>query len=252
MKYIINFCIALLGFIYTVYGQTDKDNLMGKVSFVTSKSVYVKFDDTSVINVGDTLALSKNNLACLLVTNKSTTSVVCSKINECDIQKDDEVYYTPSLEKPETEKIVTKKIVEQVIESAEEGEKKSLYSQQINGRVSLSSYSTLSNIRDDRHRLMSRFSLTADHINDSKFSFDSYLNYRKNIVNGDESNFSPDSYLRVYNLALKYDATPTLSMTIGRNINPKMSSVGAIDGLQVEKYFGSTFVGAIAGVGNNQ
>jgi hypothetical protein len=34
---------------------------------------------------------------------------------------------------------------------------------------------------------------------------------------------------------------------LGRKINPKMSSLGAIDGLQVEKYFGKNYVGGIAG-----
>jgi hypothetical protein len=51
----------------------------------------------------------------------------------------------------------------------------------------------------------------------------------------------------VYNLALRYDASPTFSLTLGRRINPKISSLGAIDGLQVEKYVGNAYAGVIAG-----
>jgi hypothetical protein len=51
----------------------------------------------------------------------------------------------------------------------------------------------------------------------------------------------------VYHFALKYDVNPTLSVTVGRKINNKTSSLGAIDGLQAEKFFGKNYVGVIAG-----
>jgi hypothetical protein len=51
----------------------------------------------------------------------------------------------------------------------------------------------------------------------------------------------------VYDLNLRYDFDPTFSIVAGRKINPKISSVGAIDGLQIEKSFGKNYVGAISG-----
>ncbi|MCB0471474.1 MAG: hypothetical protein KDC56_00285, partial [Flavobacteriaceae bacterium] len=246
-SYILIFILLWITCSSVAYGQVGDQFIKGKVSFLTSKSVYVKFDDTSTLTIGDTLTLSKNKLACLIVTNKSTTSVVCSVINDCKIEKDDVVYFTPVLNKPGPENKPVENEIKIVTDEIEEKKKESIYSQYINGRASLSSYSTLSNTRDDRHRLMGRFSLTADHINDSKFSFDSYLNYRKNFITGNDSLYGPDSYFRVYSLSVKYDATPDLSFVIGRNINPKMSSVGAMDGLQVEKYFGTNYIGVIAG-----
>lgn len=55
------------------------------------------------------------------------------------------------------------------------------------------------------------------------------------------------SLFNVYNLNLRFDATEDLSLTVGRKINPKATSVGANDGLMVENYFGNFYVGAMAG-----
>jgi hypothetical protein len=119
--------------------------------------------------------------------------------------------------------------------------------EKIRGRVSLATNSTLSNERDDRHRIMGRFSIDADHIKDSKFSFNSYINYQQLLNQKDTSSLLRTSFLRVYSLGVRYEATPTLSLTLGRNINSKISSIGAIDGLQLEKFFGNKYVGAIVG-----
>ena len=249
----MNYRFCLISFFLitcsNIYGQ-EKDQLInGKVSFVTSKNVYVKFDDTKHIKVGDTLKFLNQKIPCLLVKNKSSSSVVCSAIYECDIKKGDEVYYNYSIKNKNLEKAIIVKEIDKnkdTIEIVNQEKKESRYLQKIKGRVSVASYSTLSNIRDDRHRVMYRFSLNADHINDSKFSLESYLTYRQYLKSG-ESNISRNNIFNVYNLALRYDFDPTLSVVIGRKINNKMSSIGAIDGLQVDKYFGKNYVGAIAG-----
>jgi hypothetical protein len=53
--------------------------------------------------------------------------------------------------------------------------------------------------------------------------------------------------LKVYGLSVKYEFDKTSSITFGRKINPRFSSIGAIDGLQFEKKFGQFSIGAIAG-----
>jgi len=100
---------------------------------------------------------------------------------------------------------------------------------------------------DDRHRTMLRFSVNADHINDSKFSFESYINYRKNIIQRELPVGYETSFLNIYNLAVTYDVDSTLSISLGRKINRKISSIGPIDGLQVDKYFKNFYVGGVAG-----
>jgi hypothetical protein len=127
-----------------------------------------------------------------------------------------------------------------------ERSKTSIYEENIRGRVSLASYNTISDVRDDRSIFRTRFSLDANHIGDSKVSVQSFLVYRNfNTTNDDYDGRT--GIFNVYNLNVRYDATPDLSVTAGRKINPKASSIGAVDGLQVEKYFGNFYVGAMGG-----
>jgi hypothetical protein len=232
------------------YAQDKESTLKGRVTFITSKNVYIKFENTEVIKIGDTLK-TINNIACLLVTNKSSNSIVSSKIGDCVIEKGMHVLYSL---KSQIEAIIEEEtIVENIginfndsIQSISKNTKKE-YSEDIRARLSASSYSTISEIREDRHRLMTRFALNANHINYSKLSIETYLNYRYNVNSEGVNTSNNDNALRVFNLALRYDIDPTLSITAGRKINYKISSLGAIDGVQAEKFLGNNYIGAIAG-----
>ncbi|MGB5555865.1 MAG: hypothetical protein WBM83_14510 [Flavobacteriaceae bacterium] len=243
MKYPI--FIILLILTYHTFGQDNDRILKGQISFVTSNNVYVKFENTEPIAIGDTLKLSSSNTPCLVVTSKSSSSCVCSLIASCEIKKGDPILFNYVL-KPVVQKakIAPEPLFEPVILDKDE---EPLYKESIRGRISVSSYSTIANKRDDRHQIMGRLSLNADHLRNSKFSFNSYLNYREILTESQSTSLQQTSLLRVYNFGVRYDAAPTLSVVIGRNINPKISSIGAIDGLQVEKYFGQYYVGAIVG-----
>lgn len=228
------------------HGQDTDQIISGEVSFVTSNNVYIKFDDTEKINVGDTLQLSNNNALCLIVKNKSSSSIVCSLIDDCAINKGDKVSYSVKY-MPVPISTVEESIVDDNIELIEE-ETKSLYKEKIKGRISVSNYNNIASERSNRYRLTTRFSLNASHINNSKFSFDTYMNYRYKFPVEQEGDIIESlSYFRIYNLAVRYDASPTLSLTLGRRTNGKAWSLGAIDGLQAEKIFGKTYLGAIVG-----
>ncbi len=248
MKYKFIFILFLIGISSSLYGQNKDQLLKGTVSFVTSKNVYVKFENTTEISIGDTLHLLEKKTACLLVKSKSSSSAVCSILNACELKKGDAIIYK-YFKKEDTIIVDDKTIYEHKdsIEVKKDKKKESKYKSELRGRISVSSYSTLSSVRDDRHRVMSRFSLDAKHINNSKFSFESYGTFRKNIYTGDSNSFQKNDKFNIYNFALQYDANPTLSLTVGRKINPKISSIGAIDGLQAEKYIGKNYVGVIAG-----
>lgn len=229
---------------YSIFGQDPKPQLEGRVSFVTSQNIYVKFEDTKAIAIGDTLRLISSKTSCLLVKSKSTTSCVCEIVEDCNIQKGDKVLYPIRPRKIEQIDEVPKKELTPIVTDLED---EPLYKENIRGSISATSYNTIAEKRDDRHRLMGRLSIRANHIKDSKFSFNTYLNFRHFFDQRDSSSIQNNDILRIYNFAVHYDATPTLSLTLGRNINPKISSLGAIDGLQVEKYFGKKYIGAIAG-----
>ncbi|MGB5783146.1 MAG: hypothetical protein WBM42_14830 [Eudoraea sp.] len=242
MKFKLHFILAFMALISNAFGQ-DK-LLQGQVSFVTTNNIYVKFDDTSFIEVGDSLNLGGTDRACLVVKSKSSTSCVCSIINDCEIQKGDEVLFnyvlkTETNQEALTELLVVAPVVEETIEP--------MYTENINGSVSVSGYSNINSQRENRTRVMTRLAMNANHINNSKFSFNTYLNYRYIFQQADSTSLPQNSFFRVYNLSVRYDALPSLSVIAGRNINPKISSLGAIDGLQLEKYFGKFYIGAIGG-----
>ncbi len=226
-------------------------NNSGKVSFITSQNVYVKFDNTERINIGDTLQIAGTKTPCLVVNNKSSSSCVCVLIGNCELKINDNVsYHSSALQKvKQIEKATTSQdenLSENLPENDQQKKDSLKYKEDISGRISVSNYSNISDIRDDRHRVMSRFSLDADHIHNSAFSFETYLNFRHNLVPGEAVKLDKKDF-KVYNLALKYNVTPSLLVIVGRKINPKFSSLGAIDGLQVEKSFGGNYIGVISG-----
>ena len=232
-------------------GQDKSSLVTGTVSFITSKNVYVKFKTTEHIKIGDTLKFLNQKKACLLVQNKSSKSIVCISLFDCDVKKGDAVFLNYKINEieavkkdVETTPVVIKKPIEKNIQKVASIVENP---EQIRGKLSASSYNDFSNSGNDRHKMMYRFSMDAKNINNSKISFDTYLNYRQYLQPKDTSSYQPKNTFSVYNFALKYDADPTLSFVIGRKINTKTSSLGAIDGLQAEKFFGKNYIGIIAG-----
>ncbi len=233
---------------HALWSQSNVELVAGKVSFVTSQSIYVKFAETSIINLGDSLLISKDSglSACLVVRQKSTSSCVCDVVNDCKLKKNDEVYFRYVKQVPKEEDI--KETPEDTIVVSRKKRKILVNQERIRGRLSAATYSSFSGLSGDRHRMMYRFSLNAAHIKNSKFSFESYLNYRQIFLPPEKVGTRQTKFFRVYNLAVRYDVDSTLSVVVGRKINNKASSLGAIDGLQAEKIFNKkNYVGIIAG-----
>jgi len=221
--------------------------LRGEVTFVTANNVYVHFENTNNIAIGDTLDLVKGaeSLPCMVVTSKSSISCVCKIINGCKIDKADVVHFISVVVVPA---IAAEQPPAQLQRDASiTTEKNERNKERIRGRISGATYSTVNSNRGDDHRMMYRFSINADHIGNSKFSAESYINYRKLFPSNDRSFNYRTSYFNVYNLAVRYEPDSNTTITLGRKINNNASSLGAIDGLQAEKYFGKLYAGAIAG-----
>ncbi len=94
---------------------------------------------------------------------------------------------------------------------------------------------------------MMRMSLNFENIDGSKYSLESYINYRKNYLDREVPLGYKTSFLNVYNLAISYRIDSSSYMSIGRKINRKASSLGPIDGLQAEKSFGKAYAGTMLG-----
>ena len=170
MKYTLHLFFLLLLFSSCIFGQEAEPVLEGLVSFVTSNNVYVKFVSTEAIRIGDHLELAGSNASCLLVKSKSSTSLVCSVVEGCSINKGDKVFYTPriTVEESETDETTLQENDKDMFRLAaappEVEETPDLYKEMIRGSISASSYSTLFSDRSDLHRIMTQFSLDAERL----------------------------------------------------------------------------------------
>ena len=252
MRYIIPIIfLILLG--STVFGQDLKE---GQVSYITSQHVYVKFSSMDDISEGDTLFIIQGGkeLPALQVKNMSSISCVCIPLVSGAFKVSGKVYAKmdgetsiEAIQEPvphDTIQIAT--ITES--DTPSDSVDKHRLKQDISGRISLSSYSNFYNDQVPmRQRMRYTFSIRANNIGNSKLSMESYLSFSHNNTDWDEVKENIFSGLKIYNLSASYDFNETMSLSFGRKINPKLSSVGAIDGLQFEKKFKALSVGAFAG-----
>lgn len=258
----------LLFFVLTglaLRGQAQVVLEKGAVSFVSSRNVYVKFSSTENISIGDSLFISLNGrlIPALVVGNKSSTSTVCTPLPAQKMQVADAVFAKIKVkeEKPETKdnkaeapplppaedknKKAAAEKANPVI-TPEEDEHRPVLRQDIGGQISVASYSSLSDYRNT-HRMRYAFSFWGEHLKNSKFSADSYVVFRHTMNEWEQVQNNLSNALKVYSLAVKYDFNPASNLTFGRKINPRMSSLGAIDGFQYEQGLGKFILGAVAG-----
>lgn len=244
----------------TSFGQLEESTIIGTVSYKNAKNVYVRFVSTAQISVGDTLQIKKNGvfIPCLLVSAKSSISCITTAINNCDVSLNAEVVFKMKVKsEKKTDKIETKPVADSIIKSkpvviADTSNKnkstKKYPLQKITGRITAAYYGTFSNIdNSSRHSLTGRLSLNIDHLRNSSWSFETYLNYRQNVLDEPIPAGYQTKFFRVYNFAMNYDAGKNIRFSIGRKINNRISSVGAIDGVQSEIKLGKFFAGGIVG-----
>ena len=255
MKYFSN--ILLIIILCTELQGQSTDDLKGQVSFVSTKNVYVKFKSTAGIAVGDTLFSNLNGklIPVLTVDNLSSLSCVCTVIPPAkpavadfvtirmktgtagagQIAAGAEVAVKPQLQDNKGNASGT---------TSKTGELK----QSIRGSVSVNSYTDMSNTTaDNSQRFRYTLSLNAHNIGNSKFSFETYASFRHKLNETDAVKSDIFNALKIFSLALIYEPNKSTRLSFGRKINQRLSNIGAIDGLQIEKSLGNFAVGAIAG-----
>ena len=241
---------------FVLHGQTIKESISGKVSFVTSQNIYVKFRSTAGISAGDTLYISSDEKLepVLKVINLSSVSCVCTPIADIVLPVDHLIvaWIRPENAQP-AEKEVMNVIPETPLPEVLADSGKSVpgvakTKQKIMGSISVNSYSDFSNTDgDNSQRFRYTFSLDAPEIANSKISFESYISFRHKSGNWEEVKSNLFNALKIYNLAFRYDLNKSTIILLGRKINPKISSIGAVDGIQFEKSFKGLTLGALAG-----
>ena len=247
------FFIFLL--IVELSGQQGSGNISGKVSFISSANVYVKFPSTSGISAGDTLYIVSGTklVPALKVNNLSSISCVCTPLSSVKISTGDQISVrSKSAPKKTEEKVIKNVVKETIIADTLNGTKKEYpyggRTQKIKGSISAYSYSYLSDASTPSStRLRYTLSLNAANISNSKFSVESYISFNHKL--GDWAPVKTDLFnaLKIYTLGLKYDLNKTTQISLGRKVNPKISSIGAMDGLQIEKSINKFSFGAVAG-----
>jgi hypothetical protein len=254
----ILFAFYILLFSTALYGQPRSGSITGKVSFIGPANIYVKFLSTSGISAGDTLfTVSGNNLIpALRVNNLSSTSCVCTPFSVTKFSMGDQIF-TRNITgtKKTADKIVEKETKETTakdtltnITPVKSKTNPDALKQKIKGSVSAYSYTYFANASTpSTTRFRYTLNLDAENIGNSKFSVENYMSFNHKL--GDWAPLKSDLFndLKIYSLALRYDPDKTTHISIGRRINPRISSIGAMDGLQFEKSFNNFSLGAVAG-----
>jgi len=246
--------------IIKLWGQGDKTLAEGKVSYITMQNIYVKFETEGMVKQGDTIFIQKNQVMIPLFISESvsSTSSVGKPLGKLDVKVSDIVYLklhgNINSEIGKIKETISVNQVQQINPVQSQisilPEKTAIAperQEKIRGRISASSYSNFSNNSAFSQRLRYSLSLTADNISDGRISTDSYIMFTHRLNYWAEVQENIWSALKIYSLAVKYNATDHTSLTLGRKINPKIASIGAIDGLQTEIKTGKFTIGAVAG-----
>jgi hypothetical protein len=253
MKYVLPiFLLILLGSELT--GQTVEVTLEGKVSYVTTQNIYVKFQSTENIAEGDTLFIKQENnlFPVLIVKSISSISVVCNPVSSIKLAVSDPVFTKPKiLQTKKTEVIAAEAAILPVVEKKDtipevkvQPRKKT---QLISGRVSVSSYLNFSSEAANSQRMRYTFSLDALNLGNSKLSAETYISFVHKLGEWTEVQNDVFNGLKIYSLALNYEFNKNNRIWLGRKINPRISNMGAIDGLQYELKLKSFTIGIVGG-----
>ncbi len=258
----INLLIILIFFGFWLKGQSEDQYIEGKVSYVTSQSVYVKFTSTEGISTGDTLFIKQDGklLPALEVKNMSSISCVCIPLSNAKLSVSDLITFKRKLamqaDIEEAKELITisssilNKSLKDTIQEGKikEDSKDKKPQQDIGGRISISSYTNFSNTpANNSQRMRYTFSFNGKNLGNSKFSIETYMSFVHKNDNWNEITKDIFNGLKIYNLSVKYEFNENTRLIFGRKINSKISNIGAVDGLQFEKKFKTIFIGAIAG-----
>lgn len=244
-----------------LFSQTlTTEERAGKVTFQSSQNTYAGFESTEGIKQNDTLFIKKDNayLPAVRVSFISSRSCAGPPIGNVVLKPGDELIARVKVisEKPEerTGNVKEGNIIQvQKSEDEKSGAITPLKAGQqetmLTGRISLQSYSSFSNLPGSINTQRWRYTLSSEAKNlwGSDLYFSSYMTFSYNTREWKKTRNNIGNSLRVYDFSLQYDLTSSLHMRAGRYINPKISSISSIDGLQAEKKWDSYYGGLVAG-----
>ena len=249
LKYFICFVVF-----FTTYSlsQTEIRKKEGRVTYQTTQNVYVKFDVTENIGVDDTLFILRATalVPAIKVKFLSSKSVAGERIDSISLNENESVFaFVRVVEKTEEKKPGSEKLDSLSSLVRNKTIQKDLKPKNYYGRFSMQSVSQFDNIsnRGDMQRWRYSLSFSADKISESKFSFSSYINFSYNVKDWQKVKKNIGQSLKIYDLGISYELSIQSLLWFGRHLNPHISNVGTIDGVQYEYSFSRYYTGIILG-----
>lgn len=233
--------------------------LDGNVSYVSNTHVYAKFQNTSSIEIGDTLSILAEGkwVKSLVVKQKSSTSCVTVNLGTSLVSVGTKVQFYPK------KKIHNDTVVEVPLNTidtiapnaiilldtlSQDDVTPSISKRQTtSGRITLSTNASLNPGDEENYqRIRAAFSLNTKNIHASPLSFSTYVTYRHRFgIDQSETQFYDD--FKILSLVLQYAPTDKYSLSLGRKTNPYVTNIGSIDGLQGDVVLGKNIIGAFIG-----
>ncbi len=241
------------------FGQESKlVRKNGTVSFITSQNIYVKFENTSGILAGDTLYYNSrdNALPVMIVRFISSISAEGQKISNINIKVGDPLFAlvkssgTKAMQFPVAGNERDTNLVNdnsKIVKADKFNIPKNRST--FFGSISANSFSNYANYINSVgiQRWNYTVNLNAENIGGSPFYFTNYMNL--NYMSSEWSDVKANVFnnLRVYDFSLGYKVNG-FSAWIGRHTNYNISSLGPVDGVELEKSFlGNFAIGGIVG-----
>jgi len=247
--------VIVFVFMLSTLALSAQEVRQAEVSYVNDQSVYLRFQNTEGLSEGDTLFNQNGGQACLRIQKISSVSCLAERIANCEISKGQIFEVRLSADATPAEEEVPEELESpQVVESTSDSLSRSQVRDRSNRirskdrgylNLSLNNGSTLSTNGRENFRTNFRASLKVDSLFGQNLSLEAYGNMQdfRRSYESDGENFRA----LIYNLALIYKPSSHHQLVVGRKINSRISSLGAIDGLQWEGNWNNWRAGAIVG-----
>lgn len=233
-------------------GLKSQQKAWAEISFLSGESVYLRFANTRGLGEGDTL-FNAEGQACLSIQKVSSVSVLARSISDCTLQKGQRfwVRLRADAEEGKAEEasppspVLAESKADSIANPTQEATAKREPRKRGFIDLAWNSGSTFSDGGRANYRNVLRMNMRADSLLGRDLSLEFYSNAQSFVRNFNSD--GDDFRANVYNLALVYQPRVNQRLVLGRKINPRIASLGAIDGLQWEGKWKAWRSGVIAG-----
>ena len=250
---------GLLLLVFIVEGQSQQRyERLGKVTYKSSQNIYIQFESTEGILQGDTLySKTKGKMHPAVQVNFiSTRSCAGTSINGDNLKIGDELFAIIFAKQAEENIIVDSSAIAYIPPQTDilpgtinKSKLRNLKKNKSNGRITIQSYSSINpgKMKPEDQRWRYTLSYDAEGIGETGLSVSSYFSYAYTVGEWQTIKQKPWDNLKVYDLSMGYDFDEETNIRLGRYINPKISNLSSVDGLQFQKKFSNFFGGLIIG-----